>query len=139
MQTNDAKQTSSNQMNYGENYYAPVADFHNNSDLNSNSTQSSNPDYPQIDTDAFKAQQAGYQVEGSTKKLFTVYEHYPEHQPIQTVIKPKKPHNCGKCEDCENRRKREREERLRRERDECIGACLIEFCCLIICKAILRS
>lgn len=131
MQNNHAK------LNYGENYYAPVAQ----SDLNSNSTQSSNNGYPQIDTDALNAQQAGYQVESNTKKIYTVYEHHPEPQQprIQTVIEPKKPHNCGKCEDCDKRREREREERRQREQDECIASCLIEFCCLVLCKAMFNS
>lgn len=122
MQNNFAK------VNYGENHYAPVA----NIDSNDSSTQ--------IDTDAFNAQQAGSQVEGSSKKLYIVYEHSPEQQQvIQTVLKPKKPHYCGNCTECEERRKREKEERLQRERYECIGSCLIEFCCLVVCKALLNS
>ena len=127
---------TSTQANYGENYYVPVANFATNNDLESHS----NSGYPQIDNDAFNAQQAGYQVEGNTKKIYTVYEHYPEpQQVIQTVMKPRKPHNCGNCTECEERKKKEKEERFQRERDECIGACLIEFCCLVLCKALLNS
>lgn len=107
MQDNYAK------VNYGENHSAPVAKV------------DSNASYPQIDTDASNAQQAGSQVEGSTKKLDTVDEHYPKPQKvIQTVIKPKRPHNCGKCTECNERRKREGEEIFQRQRNEFISTCL---------------
>lgn len=99
-------------VNYGENHHAPVANL------------DSNGSYPQINTNTLNAQQAGSQVEGSIKKIYTVYEQYPEpQQVIQPVIKPKKPHNCGNCFECDERRKRERDEQLQREKDEC-GACL---------------
>lgn len=132
MENNHAK------VNYGENYFAPVANFHKNSDPDSNSTQSSNYGYPQTDNDAFLAQQAGNQVESNTGKTYTVYEDYHEQQPIQTVIKPKKPHNCGKCGECNKRRKREKEERRQHEQDDCQAACLIQ-CCIAICQGFFYS
>ncbi len=133
MENNHAK------VNYGENYFAPVANLHNNRNPDSNSTQSSNSGYPQIDTDALNAQQAGSKVEGNTGKTYTVYEEdYHEQQPIQTVIKCKKPHNCGKCADCEKRRKREKEERRRHEQDDCQAACLIQ-CCIAVCQGFFYS
>lgn len=89
---NSAKPTNSHQ-NYGENYYAPPPMFQNNSDLESNSTQSSNYyQAPQMDSDAMKAQQANqkdqagmYQPifpasenQNKPKKDYTIYYHHPE-------------------------------------------------------------